>query len=198
MLKKDNTINLENTGTNPGIMVGQNFGSITLQMQNQVKMPSHIGTIVKSLGSVSINSLKSTDLSLLEFKPEDKLTYNCVIQYRGIIEEYAKYYPICDDVMNLYDNSNLGSKNRILLWIKTCYLEHKGELMKTKGKDELEIDVIRGKADDLISKVIQHVRETVLQSAESNDTKQEDLDYGIYCFTCYCFMECHILEKPIC
>jgi hypothetical protein len=197
MQKNEKDISLENSGSNSGVIVAQHNGPMILQLQNNVKIPSHIAIIVKTLGPVCFATERGNSQPLYVFKPEDKLKYNCVIQYKEIINEYAIYYTHCDSAMNLYDNSNIGSKSRILLWVKTCYLECKGELIKSKKDDELDIDVVRNNSDLLISKVIQRVRDIIMQSIDSTYISQEDLELGIYCFICYCFMECKILEKPI-
>lgn len=197
MSQNEKDISLENSGSNSGVIVAQHNGPMILHLQNSVKIPSHLATIVKTLGLVCAVPESDNPQTFSVFRPEDKLAYNCVIQYREIINEYAIYYTHSDNAMNLYDNSNIGSKNRILLWVKTCYLECKGELMKSKKADESEIELVRKNADYIINKVAQRIKETILQSADCTNINHEDLELGVYCFICYCFMKCKILEKPI-
>jgi hypothetical protein len=196
MPENKRNININNNGSNPGLMVGQHYGPLILQLPNNVKIPSHLALIVKTLSSVCFIPETSNIQDLSIYKTEDKLLYNCVIQYREIINEYAKYYPHCDKAMNLYDDSNIGSKNRILFWVKICYLEYKGALMRSNDNVP-EIDIVRTNSDLLISKVAQRIKDTILQSVDCVNINYEDLELGIYCFVCYCFMECKILEKPI-
>lgn len=60
-----------------------------------------------------------------------------------------------------------------------------------------EMDIVRENADNIIEKVKQHILKVVRESGEMEVTYQEDMELGIECFTCYCFMECKILEKPL-
>lgn len=196
MLKSNGRIRIENNGENSGFMVGINSGTINNYFQQSTRISSHMAVIVRSLGSISFIPENDNYKQEHAFKPEEKLAYNCVIKYKEIINGYSIYYNDCNDAINLYDDSNIGSKNRILLWIKTCYLKFKGELLKTKNDDELEIDIVKKNADFLIDQVIQNVKDIITQSIDSDTTIQEDLDLGIYCFICYCFMKCKILEKP--
>lgn len=195
-MQSKNKVNLDNSGTNYGNMIGQVNGDLHMHLQTSVKLPSRIAFIVKTLGNNCIPTETENFQFPCEFKPEEKLSYNCVNQYKDLIREYSAYYTLCDDTMNCYDNSNVSSKKRILLWVKTHYLQLKGEIVKSKEKNESDIDAIRRNADLLIEKVIQRLKETIIQSSDGIDIFQEDLELGIYCFICYCFMECKILEKP--
>lgn len=57
-----------------------------------------------------------------------------------------------------------------------------------------EINIIRENSDDIIDMVKERILRAVVDSHES--MYREDMVQGIACFTCFCFMECKILEKP--
>lgn len=191
-------IDINNSGNNQGAMVGYNYGTISMSIKKTVKIPSLIAIIVQSLGSKSMEvNVPYSDGSLQEFKPDEKLEYNSVIKYIDIIREFSAYYLYCDNILNQYDNTKLGSKARILNCIHMWYLEEKGSLLLSlKDVEKTNIEKIQEHADDLIDRVKTRIRKTV-QQAEVEDTCVEDIEIGSTCFLCYCFMECKILEKPI-
>jgi len=197
-MSKNSEVGIDNSGDNAGVIVAMNTGTINYQLQNSIKIPSKIATIVKTLGAVCVDEDDPQPLSFAAFKPDEKIQYNCVIKYDQIIREYATYFSQCEDAMNLYDNSNMGSKSRILRCIKNWYLEFKGELLLFfKDDNKQDIEIVRNNADLLIDKVSQKVRDIILQSSNSIELNHEDMDLGITCFVCYCFMKCKILEKPL-
>lgn len=195
---KNSEVSVDNSGDNSGILVAMNAGTINYNLSNNVRIPSQIATIVKTLGSVCIDDEYIQPLDLAVFKPDEKIEYNCVIKYSEIIKEYAIYYSQCEDTMNLYDNSNIGSKKRILRCIRNWYLKFKGELrLLFKNDDQQDIEIVRSNADSLIDKVAEKIKDTILQSSNSIETNHEDMELGIVCFVCYSFMKCKLLEKPL-
>jgi hypothetical protein len=82
MLKPSN-MKIDNQGTNEGVIVGLNQGTINFLLQEKLKIPSLISSVVKALGSVCVdNDDVESSLDLNMFKPDDKIEYNCVIKYK--------------------------------------------------------------------------------------------------------------------
>ena len=69
-------------------------------------------------------------------------------------------------------------------------------LCKTEMSPE-DIDIIRQNSDKIIDMVQDKIFETVKAANEIDIMYIEDMELGVTCFTCYCFMECKILEKPL-
>lgn len=197
-MAKEAKMDIDNRGINQGIIVADNTGNINLTIKETRKVPSLIAVVIKSLGSTCIEvDIPDLANALLEFEPDKKIEYNCVIKYKYIIRDFSMYYLHCDNILNTYDNSNMGSKARILRCIHIWYLEEKGSLLlslKAEGKTELE--KIQDNADYLIDKVKERIFEIVKHTG-FDESCVEDIEIGITCFVCYCFMECKILEKPI-
>lgn len=190
-------IAMENNGINNGIMLARNDGIINLTLQEVTKLPSLISPIIMTLGTKCLDDSYEGNFELDFFEVEKKLEYNKVIKYKDIIKENSLYFTLCDDELNIYDNSNIGSKKKILRCVKNWYLEHRGQIfldLRDIIKDD--IDKVRDNADYLIDKVKQSIIDNVIQSLNFN-LSSEELDLGVTCFTCYCFMKCKILEKPL-
>lgn len=190
---------IENSGENSGVMVANNSGHLYVNLQKIVKIPSLISGLIKSLGNACIAEEYATGgADMHEYKPDDKIEYNGVVAYRDIIKEFAAYYLTCDNYLNAYDDSNIGGKAKILKCVHMWYLYAKGEvLLENNDAEKSEIDIIRGNSDRIIDLVREKILRVIQESGEMENIYQEDLELGITCFICYCFMECKILEKPL-
>ena len=190
---------IENSGENLGVIVGENVGNIVLNMTNVKKIPSLISKLVKVLGATCSTE---DDISIVtipkEFKTEDKIEYNGVIKYKYIIKEYSSYYFTCEDYLNAYDDSNITGKAKILNCIYLWYLGVKGQvLLENRDSNKSEIDIIKINADRIIDMIKEKIVMVVQESKEIDAIYREDLEIGVACFICYCFMKCKILEKPL-
>lgn len=102
-----NDYKIDNSGSNQGLIVGENKGNIEVSIKNAVRIPSLISAVVKSLGEVcSSDDIEST-FDSKEFKPDEKIEYNHVIKYKDIIRYFSAYYSICEGYLNAYDDSNM-------------------------------------------------------------------------------------------
>lgn len=196
----NNDINLENQGKNTGFIIGSNTGPIININTNREpkKFNSLMSKIVKLLANISFD-LEENHISndLTTFKIDEKLSYNNVIKNRSMIEDYSVYYTSFEGLLNKYDDSNFGSKIKILNYLHILYCEVKGELLlQLKEDNRTNIEKIQDNADLLIDLVSQRVKEIIYNSDEEWEY-YEDIEIGIKYCICYCFMECKILEKPI-
>lgn len=190
---------VDNSGDNQGVIVGQNTGTINLSIQKAIKIPSLISTVVQALGiACATEDVSSKIGTQKEYKPDEKIEYNCVRRYKYVIKEFATYYSTCESYLNAYDDSNIRGKARILKCVHLWYLDAKGEILaENKDTDKSDIEVIRENSDRIIDMVKDRIFETVINSKGIDSIYIEDLNLGIACFTCFCFMECKILEKPL-
>ncbi len=195
MIKKEYKI--ENSGYNQGLIIANHEGNINITLQEAVKMPSLISTVVAALGNVCSNmEMPSGNNDYREYKPDDKIEYNCVIKYKETIKYHSAYYSICEKHLNAYDDSNIRGKAKILRCVHEWYMETKGDvLLRNRNSGKAEIDIVRENSDYIIDMVKERIRKCVIDSHEL--MLMEDMELGIACFTCFCFMECKILEKPL-
>lgn len=70
-------------------------------------------------------------------------------------------------------------------------------MSENRESGESEINIIRKNADRIIDMVNDKIYDVVVNSKGVEEADREGIELGISCFTCYCFMECKILEKPI-
>ena len=70
-------------------------------------------------------------------------------------------------------------------------------MLEYKAAEKSEMEIIRENSDRIIDMVKEQILQVVQSSREMDSIFLEDLDLCLACFTCYCFMECKILEKPL-
>lgn len=188
----------ENSGENAGLIVGHNSGDIHVTLQQAVKIPSLISSVVRTLGDIcSLYDIDENANDFHEYKPDEKIEYNSVVKYREIIKEFATYYSVCDRHLNIYDDSNIRGKAKILKCVHIWYLRAKGEILAENTKsNKTEMEIVRENADRIIDMVKTKIYEAITGAKELDNIYAEDIEVGIECFTCFCFMECKILEKP--
>lgn len=193
-----NDYKIDNSGNNQGLIVGENTGSIEVSIHKAVRIPSLISAVVKSLGEACSNDDSGSTFDTKEYKPDEKIEYNCVLKYKDIIRYFSAYYSVCEGYLNAYDDSNMRGKARILNCVYLWYMKAKGTvLLANKDSGKKDIDIIRENSDKLIDMVQNKIFETVKAANEIDVMYIEDMELGVTCFTCYCFMECKILEKPL-
>lgn len=197
MIKNEYTI--ENNGDNHGVIIGQNNGNINISIQKVVKIPSLISTLVTKLGEICNEIDYNNNINnFQEYNPKEKIKYNCVVKYDEIIKEFSAYYLTCKKHLDIYDDSNINGKAKILKCVRLWYLQEKGKIIKEKKQTgEIDMDVVKQNSDDIIDKVKNKIWNVVIESPEFANLCREDIELGVECFTCFCFMECKILEKPI-
>lgn len=127
----------------------------------------------------------------------DKIEYNNIIVYRQLLEENIIYYDSCNDILNaLTDEKGDNCKTRVLRDFKNKYQERIGELIKENGENS-RINFIRTNSDLIIKEIINLITAKINESVTAADILyQEDVDFGVTTFVCYCFYECKILENP--
>ena len=190
--------NTSNDGLNSGIIVGENKGTINnITQESCKKLPSLIIGIVEMLADLPLEDDNDSIGDTTPFKTIEKIEYNNIIKYKDIIKEYSIFSTYCEDTLAIYDNSNIGAKRKILQCIKTWYLEAKGQLLlEYKDANLTVIEIIKANSDLIIDMVKVKISNLWNQNLFCSGFNIEDVELGINCFTCYCFMECKILEKP--
>lgn len=186
---------IENQGTNKGVIANVIYGDI--YNSNDMRKPTTaLIPVIQAISSIDFDKeIKNEITNLVPYKYEDKITYNDVVKYREIIMDYAMYYDECENIMTIIDNKSIGRKGKILKWIHSKYLTEKGNFVKD-NKNINEIDVIRQNSDIILDNIITSLKEHILNHLDDYTIDEIDIELGITCFVCYCFMKCTILEKP--
>ena len=106
--------------------------------------------------------------------------------------------PIPNINPNVYQPPLLLTAHTAISLLNKLPIQAKGEIIAENiqtGKSYIEI--VRKNSDRIIDMVKIKIRDAVMGAKEFDTMYVEDIELGIECFTCFCFMECKILERPI-
>ena len=190
--------NINNSGSNKGVIIAHNSGSVNVYGSNCCIISSLLPDIIKALSDIcSIEEGDVSAINLEEYTVEEKIAYNHVIKHKENIELYAAYWRHCDQYLNELDNIFVGNKKKIMRLIVKIYSEVKGQILldnRNSGKEDILL--IQENADKIIDSVISNIRIHISQANNLSNLGLEDLVLGTTCLVAYFFVECKILERP--
>lgn len=167
-----------------------------------------IGTVIAQLSNTSsiianalpkiaelVNSSEADQNDTTAFDIEDKITYNNVISFKDVFNEYASFGPKIDEIYDTYENDSPGFKSSISRYFKTKYQLTRNTYANAASGKQV-IDVVKENADKILTDVIEGFKKD-LQAANNLTLKMEDLDVCAVTVVCHAFTACKILEKPV-
>jgi len=156
------------------------------------KYPSSLALIINYISSIDIENvdmLTSTNI----YSPDKKITYNEVVVYKPILEEYKVYHGKLNKIYSEIEKQGSFKKELLLQNINKLYLKAKGELL---GIDT-SIENIRKNADNLIELVEKYLWELYEKSPNAKeDIPFEAVNVGMKIIIVDAFVRCKILEEP--
>ena len=181
--------------------VENNSGIIAGRIDNVVIAPNTIRQSILSEFIIEMlnNNIETVEIpSIVPYTVEDKIKYNNIVKYKGIVDKYYAYSAICDSILNKLDDIKAGDKKKVLNYVKTTYLLIKGSFLRANGNSFLtEIDVIKNHSDDIIDEIIKKFFDDSKNTITLQKYNIEEIEINIIAFIIYCFVECMILERPI-
>lgn len=153
------------------------------------KNPSVLNVVINHIGTTVINDTVPTE-PMTAPDPQDKITYNNIIRYKPIIEEYKVYQGRLNKIYEEIERQGSAKKEFLLRNIKNIYLKEKGKYNN--------IEDIRRNAD-LIIEAVEHELWEKFENNNDNPTNNipvEAIEIGILIILVDAFMRCNILEEP--
>jgi len=139
-----------------------------------------------------ISNLDFDDISLDDtvnsFGIDEKITYNGIVKYKYLIEEYKVYHGKIDTIYNELEKDGAFKKIKLLQNIRNLYLRQKGIYIKNSKSNISELSIIQSNADN----IIEDIENTLFESINLNDESM----IAIPIIMVDAFMRCKILEKP--
>lgn len=153
-----------------------------------VKNPSALNIVIGFVGKQIFGDSKSTE-PINAPDTEDKISYNNVILYKPIIEEYAVYQGKLNKLYEEIEKQGSTKKEFVLQNIKSIYLKEKGKFNN--------FDAIRANADSIIESVENELWKIIDNSSNPNsDLPIEAIKISLLIVMVDAFMRCNILEEP--
>jgi hypothetical protein len=160
---------------------------------NQPKLPTNLAEIVNELANILNSSEANESNHYKNFDPKDKLSFNNVIAYEGIINAYKICYGKLNGLYKTFDIEGSNKKRIILKNLNTLYLKERDRLRKEKNISKQEV---REQYSDLILENITKQLVKDIKSSNNLNITLEEAREGIYTVVVDGFVRCKILEKP--
>lgn len=176
---------------------------------SQIASPSIFMTMISYLTQSGGNDRKVQSDDLEPYDIDLKLETNDVCKYRERIEEYYAYVGMIENAYNtLYEKTPSAKENaleKINGWYKDClgeiYKKNKIEYKKCKDKESREIfkrQMASEYSDEIIECVIEHVKTVCVSCVNSDNIPIEVIYLHSEYIVFHAFVECKVLEKPLC
>lgn len=210
MTKSSQKDSVSNIGNNEGVMANEVKGDVNnyiinpTEAEEKRRFPSLIPKLVKALAELTIISdeeiemkYKIDEWDLEPYKIDEKISYNNLVEYKDEIEDFSLYGQICEKAIEIIDDSNIGSKSKILNDINALYRKCKRKILRNYRDYKKEnVTIIRENSDRIIDMVKNELEQRIRNSGEYYDFLEEDIEGPLIRIICYAFVECKILEKP--
>ena len=154
-----------------------------------IKNPSSLNIVIGFIGKRIFDD-DNIDETFNAPNTEDKISYNNIIRYKPIIEEYAIFQGKLNIIYKEIEKEGSTKKEFVLHNIKRLYLKEKG-----KYKD---INEIRANADNIIDSIENELWK-IVEGANNPipDLPIEAIGISLLIILVDAFMRCNILEEPI-
>lgn len=146
-----------------------------------VKLDTNLAVIINILAQDDLTS--STEMVVDSFEIDRKIDHNSLVATRELIEEYATYYARVDKKYEEFDTMGVNKSVSVLASINKCYLD---VLIKTPTDS----------ADQIFYKIIDHVVNKVLQSANFIGIPLDELELCVTVLVVDTFIRCKIFKNP--
>lgn len=161
-----------------------------ININNVVKNPSILARVVNVISKLDLDD--KINYGVLKEAPviEDKIKYNDVKAYFGLINDYGLYGKKLDGIYQTLEQEKPGRKNKLLRNITDIYKKEKGSLTTDDN-----IEIIRENADIIIENIIKKLDLETKESSNIN-AENEDIKAAISIVVADAFIRCKILEDP--
>jgi hypothetical protein len=150
--------------------------------------PSVLGMVIQRIEQSEMFALNEESEPKNAPNTEEKISYNHVVRYKYLIEEYSKYQAKLNKLYEEFEAQGLQKRAGLLAFLRSLYLQERGKYSTTEN--------IQAYADDIIDGVRAEMQAAVYRSDDNTELSYELIEMGILVVLVDAFMCCRILEEP--
>lgn len=144
-----------------------------------IKLDSNLASVINILSKETWDESNKSD-SVNSFEIGRKISFNDLIDSKGIIDEYCVYYKKVDEKYSEFDSLGSNKSNSVLATIKREYLK-----LKNTGTSDL-----------VFLTVIEKIKDKVLESSNFIEIPIDELELCVDILVVDAFIRCKIFENP--
>jgi len=145
------------------------------------KNPTVLNAVIKLVGKKLFDEQESESENVPS--SQEKISYNNVIRYKPIIEEYSAFQGKLNKIYEEIENQGSNQKNFLLQNIRITYLEERNNYP--------DLESIKVNADNIIDNI-----KNKLWNLVDKDLDYEIVEISLLVIIVDAFMRCNILEDP--
>jgi hypothetical protein len=163
---------------------------------NQVESPEvNVDSIINRIISDIVSKAVVMDFKDRTFpsKITVKIKHNQLVSQKKIVQQYKSYSARIETAYDVVDKDIINGKQTAMALLNGMYFT----ALEKYDIDpfDVDIEVVRKNADDIVLNIIKQLRKFVYKSANVAKYK-EQVEIGIKVVVAHAFVECVVLENP--
>jgi len=124
-----------------------------------------------------------------------KVDYNNLQSQRFILSQYQAYSASIETSYESIDKNIINGKAKVFMMLDKLYFTALSDIGLDPFFGEVNIELIREHADNIIIKIIKGLKDFCYKSSNTPSDK-ESVEIGVNVIVAHAFVECRILENP--
>lgn len=161
---------------------------------NSPQIPSSLSEVLNTLADIFYEEDdKETARLPKEYNPVEKISFNNVVEFEGIIQKYHIYYGKLNKLYTIYEKEGTNKKRIILQNLNTLYIRERDKLRR---KLKISKSEVRKNHSDLILSNITEQLISDIKNSDNIDITVEEVRMYVNVIVVDGFIRCKILENP--
>lgn len=163
---------------------------------NTIESPEQkVDSIINIIISDIVSAAVKVELRDRTFPSDvlNKIKHNQLKSKRNIVQQYKSFSSHIENAYKIADKNIINGKQSAIILINNMYLDTLDKY--DIDPFEVDMDLVREHADDIVEDVIKKLRKFVYKSSNVAHYK-EQVEVGINVVVAHAFVECVVLENP--
>jgi hypothetical protein len=169
-------------------------GSLYLTESAVQKVDSVVNCLLTEISLLSVDSSSKRKRSV-PAKVIKKVNHNNLITQRYILSQYQAFSTSIETAYKIVDTNIVNGKAKVFFMLDDLYIKALSDIGIDLFFGEVDMDLIRQHADDIIEKVIKGLKIFCYESSNVPSDK-ESVEVGVNVVVAHAFVECTVLENP--
>jgi len=158
------------------------------------KVDSVVNSLLTEISLLSVDSLSKRKRSVPAAVIK-KVNYNNLKTQRFILSQYQAFSTSIETAYKIVDENIVNGKSKIFLMLDDLYIKALSDIGIDPIFGEVDMELIRQHADDIIKKIIKGLKIFCYESSNVPSDK-ESVEVGVNIVVAHAFVECTVLENP--
>jgi hypothetical protein len=169
-------------------------GNLYLTDSSEQKVDSVVNSLLTEISLIPVDVL-STKKRSVPAAVIVKVDHNNLQSQCFILKQYQAYSASIETSYKIIDTNIINGKSKVFLMLDNLYVKALSDIGIKPFASEIDMELIRQNADDIIKKIITGLKDFCYESSNVPSDK-ESVEIGVNVVVAHAFVECLILENP--